>query len=124
MTVHELIASDAEPAPRPLLEVANVIVHLYKETFGRGPTKARAMFSGSDTLVVVLQDVMTVAERQLMALGEHSRVREQRLLLQLALEDRKRFEVQRILKRRVLACVSGADPDRNLAVEFFNVECD
>ena len=124
MTVHELIASDAEPAPRPLLEVANVIVHLYKETFGRGPTKARAMFSGSDTLVVVLQDVMTVAERQLMALGEHSRVREQRLLLQLALEDRKRFEVQRILKRRVLACVSGADPDRNLAVEFFNFECD
>jgi uncharacterized protein YbcI len=124
MTVHELIASDAEPAPRPLLEVANVIVHLYKETFGRGPTKARAMFSGSDTLVVVLQDVMTVAERQLMALGEHSRVREQRLLLQLALEDRKRLEVQRILKRRVLACVSGADPDRNLAVEFFSVECD
>jgi uncharacterized protein YbcI len=124
MTVHELIASDAEPAPRPLLEVANVIVHLYKETFGRGPTKARAMFSGSDTLVVVLEDVMTVAERQLMALGEHSRVREQRLLLQLALEDRKRFEVQRILKRRVLACVSGADPRRNLAVEYFNVECD
>jgi uncharacterized protein YbcI len=124
MTVHELIASDAESAPRPLLEVANVIVHLYKETFGRGPTKARAMFSGSDTLVVVLQDVMTVAERQLMALGEHSRVREQRLLLQLALEDRKRFEVQRILKRRVLACVSGADPDRNLAVEFFNLEGD
>jgi len=124
MTVHELIASDAEPAPRPLLEVANVIVHLYKETFGRGPTKARAMFSGSDTLVVVLQDVMTVAERQLMALGEHSRVREQRLLLQLALEDRKRFEVQRILRRRLLSCVSGADSDRNLAVEFFMFECD
>jgi uncharacterized protein YbcI len=124
MTVHELIASDAELAPRPLLEVANVIVHLYKETFGRGPTKARAMFSGSDTLVVVLEDMMTATERQLVALGEHSRVREQRLLLQLALEDRKRFEVQRILRRRLLSCVSGADSDRNLAVEFFMFECD
>jgi len=124
MTVHELIPSDTEAAPRPLLEIANVIVHLYKETFGRGPTKARAVFSGSDAVVVTLEDMMTVTERQLVSLGEHSRVREQRLLLQLALEDRKRFEVQRILRRRVLACVSGADPERNLAVEFFMFECD
>ena len=72
----------------PLLEIANVMVHLCKDAFGRGPSKARAQFSGSDTLVVLLADMMTIAERQLVALGEHARVREQRLCLQLVLEDK------------------------------------
>ena len=49
--------------------------------------------------------MMTIAERQLVALGEHARVRAQRLFLQLALEDKKRSEVERILKRRAPACV-------------------
>ena len=112
----------APPAASPLLEIANVMVHLYKDAFGRGPSKARAQFSGSDTLVVLLEDMMTIAERQLVALGEHARVREQRLFLQLALEDKKRSEVERILKRRALACVSGTDPDHDLAAEVFLLE--
>ncbi len=96
-----------QASPSPLLEVANVMVHLYKDAFGRGPTRSRALFSGSDTLVVLLEDMMTGAERQLVALGEHGRVREQRLFLQLAFEDTKRSEVERILRRRVLASISG-----------------
>jgi len=125
MTMRALIDPDVEPvpyAPSPLLELANVIVRLYKETFGRGPTKARALFCGGDAVVVLLEGMMTVAERQLVALGEQDRVREQRLLLQLALEDSKRSEVERILKRRVLACVSGTDPHHDLAAEFFALE--
>jgi hypothetical protein len=66
------------------------MVRLYEDAFGRGPSKARAQFSGSDTLVVLLKDMMTIAKRQLVALGEHSRARERRLFLQLALEDVKR----------------------------------
>jgi uncharacterized protein YbcI len=112
----------APPAASPLLEIANVMVHLYKEAFGRGPSRTRAHFSGSDTLVVLLEDMMTVPERQLVALGEQGRVREQRLFLQLALEDKKRSEVERILRRRALACVSGTDPDRDLAAEVFLLE--
>lgn len=121
-----LIGSSDEQAaaggPSPSLEIANAIVHLYKDTFGRGPTKARALFSGPDMLVVLLEDMMTIAERQLVALGEHLRVREQRLFLQLALEERKRYEVERILGRHVLACVSGTDPTRDLATEVFLLE--
>ncbi|MGB0091129.1 MAG: hypothetical protein WBP81_01100 [Solirubrobacteraceae bacterium] len=37
---------------------------------------------------MLLADMMTIAERQLVALGEHARVRAQRLFLQLALEDK------------------------------------
>ena len=112
----------APPAASPLLEIANVLVRLYKEAFGRGPSKARAQLVGSDTLVVLLEDMMTIAERRLVALGEDARVREQRLLLQLALEDKKRAEVERILRRRALACVSGTDPGGDLAAEIFLLE--
>lgn len=116
------IGEQAPTAVSPLLEMANVMVHLYKDTFGRGPSKARAQFAGSDTLVVLLEDMMTTAERQLVVLGEHARVREQRLFLQLALEDKKRSAVERILSRRAIACVSGTDPGRDVAVEVFLLE--
>ncbi len=106
----------------PLLEISNVMVRLYKDAFGRGPTKARARFSGSDTLVVLLEDTMTVAERKLVALGEYARVRDQRLFLQLAFEDVKRSEVERILLRRTVAWVCGIDPRRDVAAEIFTLE--
>ena len=105
-----------------LVEIANAIVHLYKDAFGRGPTKARARFAGSDLLVVLLQDNLTVVERNLLAGGEHARVSEQRLLLQLAFEDQKRSEVERILQRHIVASVSGIDPGRDLIAEIFTLE--
>jgi hypothetical protein len=60
----------------------------------------------------------------LVALGEHGRVREQRLFLQVAIEDMKRSAVERLVKRRVLACVSGSDPGRDVAAEVFTLERD
>ena len=43
---------------------------LYKELFGRGPTKVRAAFAGPDTVVVSLENTMTQAERN-MVKGEN-----------------------------------------------------
>jgi uncharacterized protein YbcI len=97
------------------------MVRLYKDAFGRGPTKARARFAGSDTLIVLLEDTMTTAERRLVALGEYARVREDRLFIQLALEDSKRSEVERILVRRTVAWICGIDPRRDLAAEIFTL---
>ena len=105
-----------------LVEIANAIVHVYKQAYGRGPTKARARFMGSDVLVVLLEDNLTVAERNLVALGEFARVREQRLLMEAAFEDQKRAQVERILQRRIVAAISGIDPRRDLAVEIFTLE--
>lgn len=111
----------AAGAPSPLLDISNAMVRLYKDTFGRGPSKARAHFSGPDTLVVLLENTMTVAERHLVAIGEDGRVREHRLFLQHTLEDRKRAEVERILFRRTVASVCGIDPLHDLAVEVFTL---
>jgi uncharacterized protein YbcI len=105
-----------------MLEIANAMVRVYKEAFGRGPTKARAQFAGQDTLVVVLESSLTVAERNLVAMGEQQRLREARLFFQHALEDQFRAIVEEALDRRTLAFVSGIDPDRDVAIEVFTLE--
>ncbi|MBV9603611.1 MAG: DUF2294 family protein [Solirubrobacterales bacterium] len=105
-----------------MLEVANAMVRLYKEAFGRGPTKARAQFAGPDTLVVMLESSLTVAERNLVAMGEHQRLREARLFFQYALEDQFRAIVEEALGRRTIAFISGMDTARDVAVEVFTLE--
>jgi len=87
---------------RPMLEISNAMVRLYKEAFGRGPTKARAQFAGPDVLIVILESSLTVAERNLVAMGEHQRLREARLFFQYALEDQFRGIVEQALGRRTL----------------------
>jgi uncharacterized protein YbcI len=101
----------------PLLEISNATVRLYKATFGRGPTHARARFAGTDTLVVLLQDTMTVPERRLAALGEHERLRADRLLLHQVVEDEIRAVVEEALERPTLSLISGLDTERDVAVE-------
>jgi uncharacterized protein YbcI len=108
----------------PMLEIANAMVRLYKDAFGRGPTKARAQFAGQDTLVVILESSLTVAERNLVAMGEHQRLREARLFFQYALEDQFRAIVEQALGRRTLAFISGIDTARDVAVEIFTLEPD
>lgn len=98
------------------------MVRAYKELLGRGPTKTRALFAGADTLLVVLEDTMTVQERNLAALGEEARLREHRLFLTTAAEDRFRSIVEGTLGRRTLACVSGFDLHRDVAMEIFTLE--
>ena len=105
-----------------LLQISNAMVRIYKEGFGRGPTKARAQLAGPDTLVVMLEDSMTIVERNLVAMGEEKRVREARLFLQDALEDEFRACVERILGRRTLAFVSGIDTGRDVSIELFTLE--
>jgi uncharacterized protein YbcI len=122
-TMYQDHQSGAAVADRsPMLEISNAMVRLYKEAFGRGPTKARALFAGPDTLVVVLENSLTVAERNLVALGEHQRLREARLFFQYALEDQFRAIVEEALGRRTVAFVSGLDTARDVAMEVFTLE--
>src|SRR3954454_540896 len=65
-TMSESQAADAAPADgsrSPLSRVANAMVALHKEQFGRGPTRARATYAGDNTLVCTLEDALLPAER-------------------------------------------------------------
>jgi uncharacterized protein YbcI len=103
-----------------MLEVANVMVRIFKEQFGRGPTKARASWAAPDVLVVMLEDTLTPVERNLAAMGEHERLRDLRSLFQYASVPDFCEPVERITGRKVRAFISGIDTEVDgLAVEMF-----
>jgi uncharacterized protein YbcI len=106
------------------MAVSNAMVRIYKEQFGRGPTKARTNFAGPDTLVSTLQDSLTAAERNLVKLGEHQRLRDVRTFFQHASADEFRGAVEEITGRKVWAFVSGIDTATDVSVEVFYLEPD
>jgi uncharacterized protein YbcI len=104
----------------PLLEISNEMVRLYKEQFGRGPTKTRTMWAGRDVLVVVLEDTLTPAEHNLLGLGEHARLRDLRMFFQYAAVREFCEPIERITGRKVRAFISGLDTGaEGLALETF-----
>ena len=106
---------------RTLLQsVAAEMVRLFKEQFGRGPTRARAEWAGRDTLVVLLDDSLTPAERNLAEMGEHERLRETRMFFQYASVREFCEPIERLTGRKVRAFISGLDPVANgISCEVF-----
>jgi uncharacterized protein YbcI len=103
-----------------LMSISNEMVRLYKTQFGRGPTKARTSWSGTDVLTVVLEDTLTPAERNLVRMGEHQRLRDLRLFFQYASVAEFCEPVERLTGRKVRAFISGIDTEADgLATEIF-----
>jgi uncharacterized protein YbcI len=101
-----------------LAEISTEMVRLYKEQFGRGPTRARSEWAGKDTLVCTLEDTLTAAERNLIRAGEHERLRETRLFFQYASTTEFGEPVERLTGRKIKAFISGIDT----AAEGFSAE--
>ena len=108
-----------ERAGLELQEISNTMVRLYKELFGRGPTRARTHYAGPDTIVSTLQDSLTPAERNLAELDEHQRLRDVRMFFQYASEREFTESIERITGRKVLAFVSGIDTHHDVSAEVF-----
>jgi uncharacterized protein YbcI len=92
----------AKPETRVLHELCNEMVRIYKEIFGRGPTRTRADWAGRDALLCTLEDSLTPAERKMVEVGEHQRLQD-----------------TRITGRKVRAFVSGIDTDTDVSSEVF-----
>ena len=90
-----------------LAEISRNMVRLYKEQFGRGPTRARTNFAGPDIVICALEDSLTPAERRLVEMGEHQRLRDTRLYFQHATEREFCDVVETALGRKVRAFVSA-----------------
>ena len=102
-----------------LAQVSNAMVRIYKEDFGRGPTRSVSHFAGPDAIICILRDSLTRAELRLIEIGEVERMRETRLVFQHASEERFRGAVEEITGRRVMAFVSGIDGNTDIALEYF-----
>lgn len=108
-----------DPPQNTLSMISNEMVRLYKDQFGRGPTKTRTTWAGSDVLVVTLEETFTPAERSLRQMGKHQELRDLRLLFQYAEIDAFCEPVERLTGRKVRAFVSGIDTEADLATELF-----
>jgi uncharacterized protein YbcI len=103
-----------------LMEVSNTMVRLYKELFGRGPTRARSNWAGPDALVCVLEETLTPAERNLVKMGEHQRLRDTRMFFQYATVREFCEPVEQITGRKVRAFHSSIDTEGDgQALEVF-----
>ena len=105
-----------------LSELSNAMVRLYKDLFGRGPTKARTHYADPSTIISTLENTMTPAERNMAKMGEHQRLRDVRLFFQYASEQEFRGAVEEITGRKVRAFVSGMDTEQDVATEVFYLE--
>jgi uncharacterized protein YbcI len=114
------IATDARLGPRGamLLAISNAVVRIYKQYFGKGPTKARAYYDG-DVVTCVLSDVYTRAERTLLSRGRGALVLQQRHELQKAVREEFIAAIEDITERKVIGFFSGNQPDPDLSVEVF-----
>lgn len=109
-----------QPEGHILAEVSNEMVRLYKDNFGRGPTKVRTRWAGPDTLVCTLEDTLAPAEKNLVRLGEHQRLRDMRTFFQYATLKEFCQPVERLTGRTVKAFISGIDTEVDgLSVEMF-----
>jgi uncharacterized protein YbcI len=103
-------------------ELSNAMVRIYKEQFGRGPTKAHTVYATDDLLICTLENSLTPAERSMLGLDEHQRVREIRMFFQHAAEEEFVDTVERVSGRCVRGFVSGMDTHQDISTEVFYLE--
>jgi uncharacterized protein YbcI len=116
----EMRLHEQERAHNVSMEISNTMVRVYKEQFGRGPTKARTHWCGPDLITVLLEDTLTPAERNLVKLGEHQRLRDLRLFFQYASVREFCESIEQITGRRVRAFFSAVDTEVDgMAIETF-----
>ena len=101
--------------------IANGIVALFKEFYGKGPIAAKTYFN-DDWVFVVLDGGLTRNEQTLVEAGEHELVRTVRLRFQEAMTDRMTGTVTAATGRRVVNYHSQLLLDPVNSVEMFLLE--
>lgn len=101
-----------------LLDLANAIVRLHKQFYGKGPTKARAHMS-HDLVTVVLEGGFTRSEQTLRDSGHQREVTESRFAMQESVSLELTRAVEQITGRGVRSFMSANDPEHELQVEVF-----
>lgn len=102
----------------PSQAISNAVVSLFRERFGRGPTKARTHIN--DGLVTcVLHEVMTTEDRSLVDAGGADLVETKRSLIREDARERLEQAVEKHVGEKVVAVLSDMDPAEDVAVINF-----
>lgn len=102
----------------PQFQIANEIAQIYKTAYGRGPTRVVAHLL-KDTVVCVLEDVLTPEQSALVELGEADLVDAVHGRLRRALLPEFIGVVERVTGRQVRCYVPGFDARLAMATDTF-----
>jgi uncharacterized protein YbcI len=105
-----------------LAAVTNGIVQLFREYYGRGPTKAKSYILDDRIVVCVLEDTMTTVEQTLVKNGDNDMVRKVRLKFHEVMALEFKTVVEKAMGRRVAAYHSQLTMEPDMGFEFFVLE--
>jgi uncharacterized protein YbcI len=114
-------SSQQQQAGNQLATISNGIVQLLRETYGRGPTKAKS-YLNDNIVLVVLEDILTTMEKTLLDDGKDALVRDVRLTYQAAESNRFKSVVEDAMGRKVLTYHSQVTFQPDMAFEIFVLE--
>jgi uncharacterized protein YbcI len=110
-------------AALPQQEIANGLAVVYKEFYGRGPTKLVAHIS-RDAVFCVLEDINTPGQQKLVGMDELALVNAVHSRLQRGMGPEMIAVVERVMGRGVRCYVPGFDGACGVGVDTFLLEPD
>jgi uncharacterized protein YbcI len=129
MEDHELHPEDASDMREPhgdgqgtlRRDISTALVGLYKEHFGKGPTRCQTYLE-PNLVVVVLGEGYTAGEQTLFEAGKWYEVRNARQIWQDSMQERFVTTIEKLSGRTVSAFMSANRQDPDFAVELFVLE--
>ncbi|MBS1870805.1 MAG: DUF2294 family protein [Actinobacteria bacterium] len=101
-----------------LTAVSDGIVALFKDFYGKGPTRAKTYYE-DDLVVCLLRGGFTRVEETLRDAGRGHEVILQRMAFQDVMRDRFEAVIQQATGRRVIGFMSGNQQDPDMLCEIF-----
>jgi uncharacterized protein YbcI len=101
-----------------LTAISDGIVALFKEFYGKGPTRAKTYYE-DDLVVCLLRGGFTRVEETLRDAGRGHEVIVQRMAFQDVMRDRFEAVIQEATGRRVIGFMSGNQQDPDMLCEIF-----
>jgi uncharacterized protein YbcI len=101
-----------------LTAVSDGIVALFKEFYGKGPTRAKTYYE-DDLVVCLLRGGFTRVEETLRDAGRGHEVIVQRMAFQDVMRDRFEAVIEHATGRKVIGFMSGNQQDPDMLCEIF-----
>jgi uncharacterized protein YbcI len=115
-------ASTAEQKKDLMSALTRELIGLHKRFYGRGATKARALFAHPNLLLIEMEDVFLTVEHTMLEKGQREFVRDARRTFQSALRDEFIAAVEKVTGRGVEGYenVTFTAPDRVLEIFYLD----